>query len=86
MTQDKNSTASDTASDIIKRAGFQDEWSKKNFDAFKNTSPGLARQPRCKNCIEKSVTTIRIEQGISFEQVFYILYILFFIVVFILSF
>ena len=36
-----------------------------------------------KNCIEKSITTICIEEGISFEQVFYIL---FFIVVFILSF
>ena len=30
-----------------------------------------------KNCIEKSITTICIEEGISFEQVFYILYVLF---------
>ena len=29
------------------------------------------------NCIEKSITTICIEEGISFEQVFYILYVLF---------
>ena len=30
-----------------------------------------------KNCIEKSITTICTEEGISFEQVFYIFYILF---------
>ena len=35
-----------------------------------------------RNGIEKSVATICKEDGISFEQVFYILYILFFIVVF----
>ena len=30
-----------------------------------------------KECIEKSITTLFIEEGISFEQVLYILYILF---------
>ena len=30
-----------------------------------------------KNCIEKSITTIFIEEGISFEQAFYVSYILF---------
>ena len=30
-----------------------------------------------KNCIEKSITTICTEESISFEQVFYIFYILF---------
>ena len=30
-----------------------------------------------KNCIEKSITTICTEKSISFEQVFYIFYILF---------
>ena len=37
-----------------------------------------------RNGIEKSIVTICNEEGISFEQVVYILYILFFIVVFIL--
>ena len=31
-----------------------------------------------KKCIEKSITTVYIEEGISFEQVFYILYVLFY--------
>ena len=39
-----------------------------------------------RNAIEKSIPTICKEEGIFFEQVFYILYILFFIVVFTLSF
>ena len=39
-----------------------------------------------RNAIEKPITTTRKEEGISFEQVFYTLYILFFIVVFTLSF
>ena len=39
-----------------------------------------------KNGIEKSIATICKEEGISFEQVFYILYILFFIVVLTLGF
>ena len=30
-----------------------------------------------KKCIEKSITTVCIEEGISFEQIFYILYVLF---------
>ena len=34
-------------------------------------------QQDAKNCIEKSITTICTEEGISFEQVFYIFYILF---------
>ena len=38
------------------------------------------------NGIEKSIATICKEEGISFEQLFYILYLLFFIVVFVLSF
>ena len=37
-----------------------------------------------RNGIEKSIVTICNEEGISFEQVVYILYVLFFIVVFIL--
>ena len=39
-----------------------------------------------KNGIEKSIATICKEEGISFEQVFYILHILFFIVVLTLGF
>ena len=39
-----------------------------------------------RNGIEKSISTICKEEGISFEQVFYNLYIFFFIVVFTLSF
>ena len=39
-----------------------------------------------KNGIEKSIATICKEEGISFEQVFYILYILFFIVALTLGF
>ena len=36
----------------------------------------LQDNQNAKKCIEKSITTVCIEKGISFEQVFYVLFLL----------
>ena len=69
MTQHK------TASDIIKESCALRWMIEKN--TFKNSWPDQQEKQDAKKCIEKSITTVCIEEGISFEQIFYILYVLF---------
>ena len=66
-------------SDVVKKAVFfKMNDKKRTLILLKILDQILQDNQDVKNCIEKSITTICIEEGISFEQVLYILYILVF--------
>ena len=66
-------------SDVVKKAVFfKMNDKRRTFILLKILDQILQDNQDVKNCIEKSITTICIEEGISLKQVFYILYILFF--------
>ena len=59
---------------ITKQFHFQDERQTKDFDTLINFWPDQQDNEDARNGIEKSIETICKEEGISFEQVLYIMF------------